>query len=172
MAHSISFPIIIKPYDSDWPRLFSEERERINAAIHAYISSVEHIGSTAVPGLAAKPVIDILIGTYSLADAPCFIPPLQALGYIYIEELEKQIPERRYLQKVSSTGHTHHLHIAEPSSPFYLEHLHFRDVLRAHPELAQEYADLKFRLAKQFRNDRPAYTEAKNNFIQKALLIP
>jgi GrpB-like predicted nucleotidyltransferase (UPF0157 family) len=172
MAHSISFPVIIRPYDSAWPRLFDEERVRIDAAIHDYIGSIEHIGSTAVPGLAAKPVIDILIGAHSLAEAPCFIPPLQAMGYIYIEELEKQIPERRYLQKVSPAGHTHHLHIAEPSSPFYIEHLHFRDVLRAHPEVAQEYAELKFRLAKQFRNDRPAYTEAKNDFIKKVLLIP
>ncbi len=171
MAHSVTFPVIIRPYDPVWPLLFDEERERIDVAIHAFISSIEHIGSTAVPGLAAKPVIDILIGAHSLAEAPCFIPPLQALGYIYIEELEKQIPERRYLQKVGPAGHTHQLHIAETSSSFYREHLHFRDVLRAHPELAQEYAELKFRLARQFRNDRLGYTEAKNDLIQKILLI-
>jgi Uncharacterized conserved protein len=171
MSPSRSFPIIIRPYDPNWPRLFAEERERLDAALQGYINGIEHIGSTAVPGLAAKPVIDILVAAHSLAEAPYFIPPLQDMGYIYIEELEKQIPERRYLQKVGDGGHTHHLHIAEVTSSFYCEHLHFRDVLRTHPELAAEYADLKYRLAEQFRNDRPAYTEAKNDFIQKALRL-
>jgi len=172
MSKSAPFPVLVVPYDPAWPQLFAAEAVRLRAAIAPYISVIEHIGSTAVPGLAAKPVIDILIGVHSLSDAPHFIPPLQALGYVYIEELEKEIPERRYLQKVTATAHTHHLHIVEPDSAFFLEHVHFRDVLRAHPEVAAEYAALKLRLAAQYRHDREAYTRAKTDFIQKVLQLP
>ena len=172
MSASTSFPVIISPYSLKWPQQFEEEKARIQQVISPFVIRIEHIGSTAVPDLPAKPVIDILIGVHSLADAPLFLPPLQKLGYRYISELEKEFPERRYLQKLTASTHTHHLHIAEPDSQFFLDHLRFRDLLRAHPDLAGKYAKLKYELAKRYRYDREAYTDAKTNFIQKVLLLP
>jgi GrpB-like predicted nucleotidyltransferase (UPF0157 family) len=166
------FPVIIEPYSFKWPLQFEEEKARLLQAIAPFVICIEHIGSTAVPGLPAKPVIDILIGVHSLEDASRFLPPLETLGYRYISELEKEIPERRYLQKVSANAHTHHLHIAEPDSQFFIDHLRFRDLLRTHPDLAGKYAKLKYELAKRYRYDREAYTDAKSDFIEKALLIP
>ncbi|MHC1684842.1 MAG: GrpB family protein [Clostridiaceae bacterium] len=172
MTLSRTLPIFVVPYDPAWPRLFSIEKERIDAVIHQYVSSIEHVGSTAVPGLAAKPVIDILIGVKHLFEAAFFIPPLLTLGYVYIPELELDLPERRYLQKISAGAHTHHLHLVEPDTSFYIDHLRFRDLLCLHPELASEYATLKLALAKKYRYDRAAYTDAKSNFIQRVLILP
>jgi GrpB-like predicted nucleotidyltransferase (UPF0157 family) len=164
-------PIEVVPYDPRWPALFESSRREIDAAIGGFITSIEHIGSTAVPGLAAKPVIDILIGVRSLADAPLFLPPLASLGYTYIPEHEDVFPERRYLHCIVDGRHTHHLHIVEPGSEFYRVQILFRDYLRAHPHAAAEYAALKVRLAQQYQFNREAYTESKSDFIQNILRI-
>jgi GrpB-like predicted nucleotidyltransferase (UPF0157 family) len=171
MNPSAPLPVIIEPYDPEWPNLFLAEKARLDAVLHSYIDVIEHVGSTSVPGLAAKPVIDILVGIHSLGDTPQFVPLLQAIGYIYVPEYEVDLPERRYLKKVTAIAHTHHLHLAETNSKFFHDHIHFRDVLRAHPDVAAAYAELKLRLAAQYRNDRSAYTNAKSDFIQKALLL-
>ena len=164
-------PVIVEPYDPEWPNLFLAEKARLDVVLHSYIDVIEHVGSTSVPGLAAKPVIDILVGIRSLGDTPHFVPLLQAIGYIYVPEYEVDLPERRYFKKVTATAHTHHLHVAETYSKFFHDHIHFRDVLRAHPDVAAAYAELKLNLAAQYRNDRSAYTHAKSGFIQKALLL-
>lgn len=166
---SSSIPVVVVPYDPAWPLLFEEEKANLLADIGQYVISLEHMGSTAVPGLAAKPVIDILIGVRSLEDAPLFIPPLVYRGYEYIPQYETTFPERRYLHRIVEGQHTHHLHIVEPTSEFYRTQLSFRDYLRAHPNVCKEYATLKFRLAKKFHNDREAYTDAKADFIQGVL---
>lgn len=162
-------PIEILPYDPRWPHLYEQARREILGAIAPYVICIEHIGSTAVPGLAAKPVIDILIGVRSLQEASAFIPPLSLLGYTYIPEHEDVLPERRYLQRIVDGAHTHHLHMVEPQSDFFKVHLLFRDYLRAHPDEAQNYATLKYRLARQHRLDREAYSEAKTGFINNIL---
>jgi GrpB-like predicted nucleotidyltransferase (UPF0157 family) len=172
MSRSHPYPIIIEPYSPEWPRTFEIEKSRILKAIPTYMTQIEHVGSTAVPGLPAKPVIDILIGVRSLDDDAKFIPPLEKLGYIYIAELEKEIPERRYLQKVTATAHTHHLHITEADTQFFIDHIRFRDLLRLHLELVTEYAKLKYDLAKKYRTDREAYTDAKSDFIERVLRLP
>lgn len=157
--------VIVVPYDPTWPLLFDEEKERILTEISQYVVSVEHMGSTAVPGLAAKPVIDILIGVRSLADAPHFIPPLFSLGYEYVNRYENEMPFRRYLHRKVNGEHTHHLHMVEPDTNFYKVQLAFRDYLRAHSKICDTYAALKFDLAEKYRNDRMAYTDAKSDFI-------
>lgn len=91
-------PIIIAEYDPAWPRLFEEERDRILAATKGRIVAVEHIGSTAVAGLAAKPIIDMMPGVRALADADACIPALEALGYEYVPAVEDKLPERRHLR--------------------------------------------------------------------------
>lgn len=162
-------PVIIVPYDPRWPQQFEEEKSHLLTDISAYVLSIEHIGSTAVPGLAAKPVIDILIGIRSLEDAPFFIPPLVARGYTYIRRYESDMPFRRYLQRLVNGEHTHHLHMVQPESNFYREQLAFRDYLRCHSDAGDAYTALKVELAAKYHNDRDAYTDAKSNFIQHIL---
>ena len=164
-------PIEVVPYNPRWPTLFDTASGEIRAVIGEFITGIEHIGSTAVPGLSAKPVIDILIGVRSLADAPLFLPPLAPLGYTYVPAHEDVFPERRYLHRIIDGRHTHHLHIVEPGSEFYRVQLLFRDHLRTHPQDAADYAALKFRLAQQYRQDREAYTDAKSTFIQHILRL-
>jgi len=164
-----SAPVAIVPYDPVWPSQYTEEKERILTVIGLYVVSVEHMGSTAVPGLAAKPVIDILIGVRSLADASRFIPPLLPLGYEYVNRYENEMPFRRYLHRKIHGEHTHHLHMVEPDTEFYKVQLAFRDYLRSHPDARDRYAALKYKLAEQYRNDRMAYTDAKTEFIKGIL---
>jgi GrpB-like predicted nucleotidyltransferase (UPF0157 family) len=158
--------VVIVEYDPRWPTLYVEEKRRILAAIGSHILTIEHIGSTAVPGLGAKPIIDIMVGLRHLADAPPCIPRLQAIGYEYVPEHEQQLPERRYFHKGKEGNRTHHLHMVETASEFWHRHLLFRDYLRAHPDTAQQYYELKKGLADQFRSDREAYTEGKTAFIK------
>jgi len=164
-----NIPIEVVPYDSCWPVLFELEKAALLPAFGEYLCCIEHIGSTAVPGLAAKPVIDILVGVHSIADAPAFIPALQALGYEYIPEHEAVFPERRYLHKIVNGKHTHHLHIVEPGSDFFKVQILFRDHLRSHPADAARYAELKYRLAQEYHNDREAYTNGKGPLIEEIL---
>ena len=161
-------PIEIVGYDTRWPRQFEEERRRILAAIGRYVAEVEHIGSTAVPGLAAKPIIDILVGLRSLADATNCINPLTGLGYEYVPEWEAELPERRYFRRVEPRPRTHHIHMVENTSEFWRRQLLFRDYLRAHPEDARAYETLKRDLASRFEVGRD-YANAKSLFIKGIL---
>jgi len=163
-------PIEVLPYDPAWPLRYEVARQDILNAIRTFVTRIEHIGSTAVPGLAAKPVIDILVGVCSLADAPAFLPLLYPLGYAYQPEHEDVLPERRYLHRIVDGAHTHHLHIVEVQSEFFRVQLLFRDFLRLHPEAALRYAALKLRLAQQYRLDREAYTDGKSAFIAEILV--
>lgn len=167
MASNI--PIEVVPYDPRWPGLYELEKATLLPAFGETLCCIEHIGSTAVPGLAAKPVIDILAGVRSILEAPNFIPNLQALGYKYIPQHEAVFPQRRYLHKIVNGRHTHHLHVVEPDSDFFKVQILFRDYLRHHPEDATRYAELKYRLALEFRNDREAYTDGKSQLIQEIL---
>jgi GrpB-like predicted nucleotidyltransferase (UPF0157 family) len=162
----IPLQIVIESYHPDWQKKFSRETFLLRLLIGRYITAIEHIGSTAVPGLAAKPIIDILIGVKSLTDTKRFVPRLKLLGYVYVPEYEVEFPERRYLYKQINGEDTCHLHMVEPQSEFFRRHIAFRDYLRTHPEAVAEYASLKFRLASEFGADRAGYTDAKTEFIQ------
>ena len=158
-------PIILVDYDPNWPTLFEQEKARLIATIGSHIVQIEHIGSTAVPGLAAKPIIDILVGVRQLADAtPCVRPLVQELGYQYVPEFEIDIPERRYFRR--GMPRTHQIHLVETDSAFWRRHLAFRDYLRTHPADVDAYAELKQALAIRYRDDRAGYTDAKSHFIQ------
>jgi GrpB-like predicted nucleotidyltransferase (UPF0157 family) len=131
---------------------------------------VEHMGSTAVPGLAAKPVIDIAVGIQSLVEAPVLIPCIEQLGYSYDPVLEQLVPERRFFWKGTPMVHTYHLHLAEPNHPVLLKPLQFRDYLRKHPEAVEEYGVLKRGLAKRYVQDLDAYVTGKTGFIENVML--
>ncbi len=164
----MNHPIIISDYDPQWPILYEEEKARILEVIGDKVVKIEHIGSTAVPGLGAKPVIDIMLAIPHLADAERCIEPLRSIGYEYIPKYEASIPERRYFRKGPPEAHIH-LHVVEPMSDFWERHILFRDFLRAHPEIAQEYYQLKKGLAAKYGSDHCAYTEAKAPFIKSVV---
>ena len=168
---TMNIPIEVVPYDPGWPEQFEIEKAHIQAAAAPFLLRIEHIGSTAVPGLAAKPVIDILIAVTSLGDDVHFIPPLESLGYVYIQKHEAVFPQRRYLHLIRENRHLVHLHMVEETSDFFRDQLLFRDYLRAYPETAAEYAALKLELAQRYRDDREAYTDAKGEFIQGILML-
>ncbi len=158
-------------YDAKWPQKFERQRRGLVKAIGDKAVAIEHIGSTAVPGLGAKPVIDIMVGLRQLSDAADCIEPLKKIDYRYVPKLEAEIPERRFFQKGSSSvpEKHYHLHLAEMDSEFWNDHILFRDYLRRHPDVAQEYCRLKKFLAAKHRLDREAYTEGKTSFINSIL---
>ncbi len=161
--------IIIKEYDPKWQSLFEAESTELMDAIGHYVADIQHIGSTAVPGLAAKPVIDILVGLRRLLDAQDCILPIEGMGYEYVPEFEDEFPDRRYFRKILNGKRTHQIHIVEIGTDFWKRHLAFRDYLLNHPEITNQYSDLKKELAKQFENDRKGYTNAKSSFIENVL---
>jgi GrpB-like predicted nucleotidyltransferase (UPF0157 family) len=122
-----------------------------------------------VPGLGAKPIIDIMVAVARLADAERCIEPLQEIGYEYVPEYNDLIPERRYFHKGPPGARTYHLHMVELTSEFWERHLLFRDSLRVRPEEAQRYDQLKKDLAAKFGSDRDGYTEAKTSFIESVI---
>jgi GrpB-like predicted nucleotidyltransferase (UPF0157 family) len=132
-------PIVVVDYDPRWPVLFEQEKEEIIGALGNKVLTIEHIGSTSVPGLAAEPVIDIGVGIQNLADADDLIPRVESLGYIYEPTFEKLLPERRFFWKGTPDIHTYHLHLTGPDNPVILRPIRFRDYRRAHPDAAREY---------------------------------
>lgn len=162
----MTYPVEIVDYDPQWPVLYEEEKGRILDIIGRRIVAIEHVGSTAVPGLAAKPIIDIIVAVRHLIDAGECIKPLQSIGYEYVPEFEVEIPERRFFRKGPPEARTQHIHMIELTSEFWERHLLFRDYLRSHPDVAQQYYQLKKELAARYGSDRKAYAEAKTLFIE------
>ncbi len=164
-------PILIADYDRRWPATYAAESARIEDAIGEWLVAMEHVGSTSVPGLAAKPIVDIMPGLRSLGDSPHIVEPLQKLGYRYFPEHAGVMPERRYFALPAGDEYRErrqfHLHSVEPTSAFWRRHLAFRDYLRAHPDTVAEYAALKRRLAAEYGSNREGYTEAKTAFITR-----
>jgi GrpB-like predicted nucleotidyltransferase (UPF0157 family) len=161
----VAHQVVLVPYSAQWPALFEHARHELAGVFGDLAPGIEHIGSTAVPGLAAKPIIDILLGAASLADIESRIEALGRLGYEYIPRFETELPLRRYFDRRARACPCH-LHAVTIQSDFWREHLAFRDALRADPALAAEYGALKQRLAVAFRDDASRYTEAKGPFIR------
>jgi GrpB-like predicted nucleotidyltransferase (UPF0157 family) len=149
-------------YDPIWAIAYQQEKELITTALKQEVTDIQHIGSTAVPGLNAKQIIDILIAVNQLAAAEKYSIHLQTIGYQYIYYTENI--DRLFFRK--GTPRTHHVHIVEYDSWTYWRHILFRDYLLAHPEIAQQYEQLKREMAIKFKKDRNAYTDSKTEFIQ------
>lgn len=160
-------PIEIAPYKPEWPAQFELERSALQAVLGPWLAGdIEHIGSTAVAGLAAKPVIDIMAPVASLSDSAAAIVAVAQLGYLHHPYRAEVM---HWFCKPSPLFRTHHLHLVPIGSPLWLERLAFRDALRANSRLAEDYAKLKRQLAAQFPGDREAYTDAKAPFVQAVL---
>jgi GrpB-like predicted nucleotidyltransferase (UPF0157 family) len=162
--------VVIVEYNPCWSLMFEEEAAQIADVLSKnLVVSIEHIGSTAIPGLSAKPIIDLLISVHSLAEAKqAAVSPLAELGYAYW--FDNPDPQRMFFVKgiPPNSPRTHHIHMIESDS-ILRERLLFRDYLREHPEEAFRYAELKRYLAQQFSTDREAYTKGKTEFVQSIL---
>jgi len=161
----MSHPLIIEPYHSRWPLDFTAEAAALQAALGSALRALHHIGSTSVPGLHAKPIIDMLAEVPSLADLDLRTPAMTALGYEAMGEFG--IPDRRFFRKDNPAGQrTHHLHAFVIGSPDLTRHVAFRDYLRAHPDAVQAYAALKLRLFETTGGNLEAYIQGKDAFVK------
>ena len=173
----------IVDYDPAWPARFQRERDAILRACGDAFVAIEHIGSTSVPGLAAKSIIDIMPGIRPLADATPLVPKLEAIGYEYVpqyelpNEFDDGLPDRRYFRRGGHGPDAVHVHMVEPGSAFWESQLLFRDYLRRHPESSDEYGALKRRLAHAYNatllaegvDAQVGYTDHKTEFVLRTL---
>ncbi len=154
-------------YDPCWPDWFRQEASRLRDALGSAIQEIEHVGSTSIPGLNAKPIIDMLATVENLECARELVPIFEHLGYEYLRD--DPVPGRLFFALGPPTHRTHHLSLISVGSVCWHQQMAFRDYLRGNPVAAADYVVLKQRLAAQFANDRVAYTAAKNDFISSVL---
>ena len=154
---------------TQWPQAFDALSDAVAPLFAGTGARLEHIGSTAVPGLVAKPVLDVLLGVPALEVAEARGEALQALGFRYRPEYEDVLPGRRYFTRAPGPGLRVHLHGVVVGSPLWRDHLAFRDALRGDDALRDAYAALKQALALRFADDKAAYTDAKAPFIAQVL---
>lgn len=155
------------PHDPRWAEGYRREAERLQQALGAHALEIAHIGSTAVPGLLAKPLLDIMVAITSLAERDAVIPLLERIGYEF--RPHDTLPERLFFIAGAPDARRVNLSLAEADSVFWRDHLAFRDILRARPDVAAAYARLKTGLAERFPDDRLAYTAAKGEFVANVL---
>ena len=168
--------ISLEAYDPGWRERFEKEATALEAALGALARRIEHVGSTAVPGLIAKPIIDIQISVDSLASLAPFVPAMSGLGYAHLADpdpmFERSYP---YFHKPMAWPHSHHVHLCEAGSELEWKHITFRDCLRASAQAREEYAALKLRLATLHggatHEERQRYADGKSEFVRRVLEI-
>ncbi len=158
--------IVIQPYNPCWLTLFAQEKAKIHNSIGKDGVWIEHISSTSVEGLSAKPVIDILIGLENFSVADQFVSPIEALDYYYVADYEDQMPLSKFFFKEENHKRTHHLHLVEMNSPFWKRHMAFRDYLRENETDRKAYETLKKNLSERDWSTRNDYVKAKSGFIR------
>lgn len=151
-------------YDPAWPMLFATESERLRTACPLPLR-IEHMGSTAIPGLSAKPVLDILAGHPAGIAALEYVPCLESAGYVH--RGDRGIPDHQFFRR--GDPRAYHIHLVAEDGGLWQDYLGFRDYLRANPEAARGYAELKQRLAVEFPRDREAYIQGKAAFVAEIL---
>ena len=159
--------ITLAPYDPLWPREFARVGDELAAALPDWILSIDHVGSTAVPGLAAKPIIDVSVAVQDLGSGLSLRPVLEELGFVY--RPDDELPDRHYFPRTVGGLRRHHVSLAEPESWSRRNQIVFRDALRRDPELARRYGELKRRLTATVGTDRLAYLNGKTAFILSVL---
>jgi len=163
--------IVVCDYDPSWPAQFEEERDRLSGVLQATVVSIEHIGSTSVPGLAAKPIIDLLLGVRSLEQARATLPDLfTGLGYRHMVKYEAWLPDVMLFRRGMPGPWTHHAHVVEEGSDLWNEYVGLRDYLRRHEDIAAAYGDLKRSLAVLFGDDIAGFREAKRPFVREMVV--
>lgn len=157
--------VVVVPYDPVWSELFESEAAALTEIFGETVLRWHHIGSTSVPGLAAKPVIDILGELHAPEEADTFDAAMRAAGYE--PKGENGIPGRRFYSRTRNGERSHHVHLFRADSADVTRHLQFRDYLRAHPEKAETYGRLKLELAKRFPFDIEAYIAGKSPLVRE-----
>lgn len=161
--------VTLVPYSAEWPRMFADLAAELQPAFAPLPVSLEHIGSTSVPGLYAKPVLDLLLGAETLADIESRIPALARLGFEYVSKYEREIPDRRYFVRSAPNALRVHLHGVVRGGKLWRDHLAFRDALRTDTGLRERYQALKLHLAAVHADDKAAYSGAKGPFIRSVM---
>jgi GrpB-like predicted nucleotidyltransferase (UPF0157 family) len=161
--------IVIEEYNPGWSNEFEKEKAIIKQALNDDLLPIEHIGSTSVKGLGAKPILDIMIGVRNLSEVDSFIEPLKQLEYEYV--IHKEFPQRRFFRKGQWRAGTHHLHIYEYNSEFWINNILFRNYLNDYPNTKIQYNQLKRDLAVKYEYDRVGYTNAKAPFISSVIKL-
>lgn len=163
----VEFPFVrLEPYTPQWAIAYADERNRILSVLRNRVICIEHIGSTSIPGLSAKPIIDIAIGVDDLSDAEKFVPLMERIGYSYAGD--GGVPNHRIFGR-GPRLRTHLVHAVVANGQEWRDHIGFRDALLGDPQLVKEYASLKSRLAAAFPDDRSSYTRAKSGFVERVL---
>lgn len=158
--------VTVVEYSPVWPDLFEQEKRLLQSVLANTGAVIEHVGSTAVPGMAAKPIIDLMLGLRDFSQANSLIPKITAQGYLYISKHEDVMPDRRFFTKQQGQTKTHHIHMVEIGSDFWERHLLFRNYLRQNPEAARDYTALKKELTQREWRDGNEYANAKTEFIR------
>jgi GrpB-like predicted nucleotidyltransferase (UPF0157 family) len=161
-------PVVICDYDLAWPRRYEALRRPVADVLGELAARIEHVGSTAVPGLAAKPTIDVVIQLRFADDLPAVIERLARLGYAHEGDFGI-VGREAFATPPGYAPHDHHLYVCAPDWPGYDDQVVFRDYLRSHADAADAYAQLKRRLALAHRNDRRTYTDGKAAFVRDVL---
>jgi len=160
--------VLLTNYNEQWPVLFEKERELLIRTINNKNVQIEHIGSTSIKGLIAKPVIDIMIGLKNPEDMNDITKKIISIDYRYIKEYEIIMPDRRFFKKIINRITTHHIHMVEINNEFWQRHLAFRNYLKVNTEIAEEYGKFKLKLSEKEWKDTNEYAEAKSEFIKPA----
>jgi GrpB-like predicted nucleotidyltransferase (UPF0157 family) len=161
--------IAVVPYDADWPRRFEAERARLEEVLAPWLAGgIHHVGATSVPGLAAKPIIDMIAGVRDLDEARAAFEPLRKQHYLYSPH-RPAIAHHFSKPSLLVSETTHGLHLTKPGSDLWRERLAFRDALRSDSALVAEYEALKRRLAREHEDDVAAYTRGKRAFVVRVL---
>jgi len=162
------YEVRLEPHNREWASLFEVTRKEILLLLGSNVKDVQHIGSTAIKGIIAKPILDVAVVVYSLSELD--IAGMECAGFICMGELG--IPGRCYFVKRRDGDiSTHHIHCYEEGNPNLMDCIAFRDFLNSHPYYAIQYSNLKTRLCKKFQNDRAKYTEEKNDFVKMILRL-
>jgi GrpB-like predicted nucleotidyltransferase (UPF0157 family) len=158
----------VVPYQSDWKEHFEREADLLRSALGEKALRIEHVGSTAIPGVHAKAIIDIMVAVVSLAQAKELIPAMESLGYVY--RPIDTIPERMFFRKEHIPEYrTHHLNLATQESGFWKNQIAFRDYLRSHDQIASEYVELKKRWAEVYARTQEIDLDVKTAFVARVL---
>lgn len=155
--------ISIQPYHPSWPAEYERVRVELVSALPSWVLSIDHVGSTSVPGLDAKPIIDILVGVPDLRRCSALVPIFETLGFEY--RPNDDLPDRYYFPRTIDGLRRYHVSVAEPSARHHKNTLVFRDALRRDPDLAARYGALKRSLAGTVGSDRLSYLNGKTDFI-------
>ena len=159
--------VILVDYDPSWADRFAAEEARLRSGLGALALRVDHVGSTSVPGLMAKAIIDIQVSVADVTDGPSYIPTLRELGYAHVPD--ERFPTYPFFRHPAEGPRDFHLHVAQAGSVEEQEHLVFRDALRADPVVARMYLELKRELARRYFADRVAYSNSKGEFVHRVL---